>query len=131
MTTLRPTKPYKLLVNYRVYNHLQKRSAAQKGLDQVAFVTDGKWTKLGRTLCKYPHTKCFKCGEFGHYKSDCPGKDKTNNQETSNAGQTEIAMTTLQAPLAVTKSEINSMWILCDNESTVDIFKNKNILTKI
>jgi len=29
------------------------------------------------------------------------------------------------------KSEINPMWILCDNESTVDIFKNKDLITNI
>jgi len=43
--------------------------------------------------------------------------------------ETETALTTLYLTLAVTKREINPMWILCDNESTVDVFKNKSILT--
>ncbi len=29
------------------------------------------------------------------------------------------------------KRSINPMWILCNNESTVDIIKNKNMLTNI
>jgi hypothetical protein len=90
---------------------------------------------LDGSLCKYPHIKCFKCGEFGYYKSECPRKDTSKNKEITaaigNNEQTEIAMTTLQVTLAVMRSEIDSMWILCDNESTVDIFKNKNILTNI
>jgi len=33
--------------------------------------------------------------------------------------------------LAVIKEESNPMWILCDNESTVDIFKNTDLITNI
>jgi hypothetical protein len=38
---------------------------------------------------------------------------------------------TLHVVLAVMKVEINPMWILCDNESTVDIFKNRQMVTNI
>jgi len=31
----------------------------------------------------------------------------------------------------VTKQEINPMWILCDSESTVDVFRNRDILVNI
>lgn len=33
--------------------------------------------------------------------------------------------------LAAHQEEVDPMWILCDNESTVDIFSNKNILNNI
>jgi len=37
-----PTEAYNLLVNYRNYVTVNKRTAIQGGLDQVAFLTDGK-----------------------------------------------------------------------------------------
>jgi hypothetical protein len=37
-----PTEVYNLLVNYRNYVTVNKRTAIQGGLDQVAFLTDGK-----------------------------------------------------------------------------------------
>jgi hypothetical protein len=43
-----------------------------------------------------------------------------------------ISATTLitrAVTLAATNSEVNPMWILCDSESTIDIFRNKNLLT--
>jgi hypothetical protein len=36
-----------------------------------------------------------------------------------------------QARTLARKDGINPMWILCDNESTVDIIKNKNMVTNI
>jgi hypothetical protein len=38
---------------------------------------------------------------------------------------------TMHVALAVMRAEINPMWILCDVESTVDIFKNKDLITNI
>jgi hypothetical protein len=53
------------LVNYRNYITVNKRMLTQGRLDQVAFVTDGKRQRLeGR----FPHIKCFKCGEFSGIK---------------------------------------------------------------
>ena len=52
-----PTEAYNLLVNYRTYS-ANKRTAIQEGLDQVAFITDGKKLKTGK---EFPHIKCFKC----------------------------------------------------------------------
>jgi hypothetical protein len=45
--------------------------------------------------------------------------------------QTEVQLATMQVSLAVTKTEIDPMWILCDSESTVDIYKNRSMLTDI
>jgi hypothetical protein len=33
--------------------------------------------------------------------------------------------------LVVMRKEIDPLWILCDNESTIDIFKNKDILVNL
>lgn len=64
---------------------------------------------------KFPHIKCIKCGEFGHYKSNRPGKGM-KQLESQNQQSTETALMTLHVTLAV------MIWITCDNESTVDIF---------
>jgi len=40
-------------------------------------------------------------------------------------------LVTQHVALAVTKLTIDPMWILCDNESTMDVFNNKNMLVNI
>jgi len=42
-----------------------------------------------------------------------------------------VTLTTIHVALAVGKQEIDLMWILCDSESTVDIFRNKSLLVNI
>ena len=125
-----PTEAYNLLVNYRNYVTVNKRNSGQ--LDQVAFVTNGKKQKRDEdimSIIKFPNIKCFKCGEFGHCKSDCPGKKKQENRVEESGGQN--ALMTVHVALAVIRIEINPLWILCDNESTALIFKNKEMITNI
>jgi hypothetical protein len=134
-----PTEAYNLLVNYRNYVTVNKRNISQGGLDQVAFITEGKRQKVDKNFkidkdfLKFPNIKCFKCGQFGHCKSDCPGKKRTSTEDTDAEGENEVqsALMTMHVTLAIMKSEINLMWILCDNESTIDIFKNKDLITNI
>jgi hypothetical protein len=112
-----PTEAYNLLVNYKNYNSTKR--TAVPGLDQVAFVTEGKRMK---TDSQHPHIQCFKCKQYGHYKSDCPGKS------TENEGQIHvITATTLMTRakvMAASQDEIDPILIFCDNESTIDIIKN-------
>jgi hypothetical protein len=55
---MNPTEAYNILVNYRNHNN-NKRTNIPGGLDQVAFVTDGKHLKTGK---EFPYINCFKCG---------------------------------------------------------------------
>jgi hypothetical protein len=126
-----PTEAYNLLVNYRNYVTVNKRNVQQGGLDQVAFVTDGKRQKTDGEENKFPHIKCFKCSKSGHYKSDCPKRNQGNTSSDNAQESPQITLVTQHVTLAVTRLMIDPMWILCDNESTVDVFNNKEFLTNI
>jgi len=67
---------------------------------------------------------------LGIIKSDCP-KGKEDQTRSESSEQPQATLTTLHAALVVTKQEINPMWILCDSESTVDVFRNRDILVNI
>jgi hypothetical protein len=114
-----PMEAYYVLVNYQNYGNLNKRTATQGGLDQVTFVTEGKCTKPNGETVRFPHIKCFKCVEFGHYKSDCP---KNRSSEVSKTTEMEMETTlttfytTFYVALAGMKMEIDPLWFLCDNE---------------
>jgi hypothetical protein len=118
-----PTEAYNLLVYFKNYNS-NKRGVPDGGLDQVAFMSEGK--KL-RTDGKFPHIKCFRWGKFGHYKSDCSEKEKeksTKSEESTQYCQVVTATALMTKVMWMgRKEEINPMWILYDNESTIDIIK--------
>jgi len=59
---------FNLLVNHRNHVTVNKRNLTQSGLDQVAFITDGKKQEtedvkpLDKDFLKFSNIKCFKCG---------------------------------------------------------------------
>jgi hypothetical protein len=125
-----------LLDNYKNFNS-HKRGAPEGGLDQVAFITEGKKLKPNGN---FPHIKCYKCGKFGHYKSDCNEKkndEKRSGEATKSGEATEFCqvITAIELMTQVMwvekKEEINPMWILCVNESTIDIIKNLEMISNI
>ncbi len=70
--------------------------------------------------------KCFGCNQYGHYKSECRAKGKETSQVI-----TATTLMTQTTAMSVSKEKINPTWILCDNESTIDVIKMKNMSTNI
>jgi hypothetical protein len=100
--------------------------------------TDGK---------KYERIKCFNCEDFGHYSSVCPKpqagvqllqttastvseQDFSDSEEDTNFTFAIITDITLQQSRQ-SDNMIPDTWILLDSESTVSIFKNKNLVSNI
>ncbi len=56
---------------------------------------------------------------------------KKGSDGASEDQEPAVILTTMHVSLAVVKNDIDPMWILCDSESTVDIFKNRSLLVNI
>jgi Zinc knuckle len=76
--------------------------------ESVAFVTtvqEGNQSTRSTKAKFKDHITCFKCGEKGHYKSECTSKA----QESSNKS---LEGTTL----AHSGTDISKTWVLLDNQ---------------
>ncbi len=69
-----PMEAYNLLVNYRKYN--SNRNAREGGLEQLAFIAEGKQTKPEGDY--YPHIKRFKCRRNGTTRATAQGRMQIN-----------------------------------------------------
>ena len=86
---------------------------------------------------------CYKCNTTGHSSNECTkdteqGKQFLNNGENSNQedddydDEDECGNCTFTNILCDQSSNVVSTnWILLDNQSTVDVFQNRRILTNI
>jgi len=98
---------------------------------------------------------CYQCKQLGHYRNKCPllaeaekylnktkksKTDKAKKQVTvaksvkstrNNDSDDELVFVTQEIALASRKSLLDEYDILCDNQATISIFRNRNVSVNI
>ncbi|CAB9528877.1 unknown protein [Seminavis robusta] len=145
---------YNLLAGY-VPNRKNSRNARNNGNNNsqnsgtigrtvgrdVAFAQDGE-TESGTTLAvvsgtdgrKFPNITCFHCQQKGHYQQQCPTAEQSEGvQMLLNAKEYEGFGFLHPEDSGVTLSTtiIPSGWIILDNGSTINVFKDPALLRNI
>ena len=85
--------------------------------------------------------ECYNCGEFGHYATSCPNPKSEDAANMLNSAIEEGEFDDDSGHMFIQREEyseqptkhgnIPTQWILLDNQSTVDVFSNPNLLNNI
>jgi hypothetical protein len=72
------------------------------------------------------HITCFQCGQRGHYANEC-----TTRNEQQVQGSNSLVVGVEYHLFSQAASNIPATWILLDNQSTLDLFSNRNLLNSV
>jgi hypothetical protein len=106
----------------KVYNVLLRRKSEEvshvRQEDGVAFAQQN--VVPGRNGRSYPHVTCHGCDEAGHYQDQCPSAtaEQFQSQESTQL-------------FTKGTSHLPETWILPHNQSTMDLFGNRKLLTNV
>jgi Zinc knuckle len=141
------TAAFNLLVNWKEDANKTRRIVS----DGVAFPNDGVTLATpGRPRRDISTVECHNCGELGHYSSDCtkPRRQTAEqllmsgmesgefDDEASHTGFTFVNDAAYHPSTGITLnashgSRIPKTWLLLDNQSTVDVSHNPDLLERI
>ena len=137
------TDAYTRLINYKDPLSGIRANNTSTG---VSFTNDGVEQKQKKGKRNKDHITCHKCKQTGHYANECTGapnetvnattantEAEDNATETADSGECkhDHVSSTSQFTLTNVSHQIPSTWILLDNQSTIDVFSNKNLLSNI
>jgi hypothetical protein len=110
---------------HHAYNVLQRRSmpvlqSPLSGGDGVGLAQDSGGTR------NKDHLTCFQCGQQRHYANEYPTR-----HEQHFPGSNSMVVGMECHVFSQAASNIPATWILLDNQSTMDLFSNRNLLTNI
>ena len=137
---------YNLLLHWK-HNPRNVMRALNMSAMGGAFMQDGEEEERGSVHANNgrqgkdkSHIKCFRCKKMGHYANECPDKKKNETEgDTTGASMFLADLHGVESEDSVTgfqfsqgrRGAIPSHWILLDNQSTVDIFSNPDMLEGI
>lgn len=152
------TSAYNLLTNFKEDQRNMLRGPSNDGVSfntigeeeesavepAVVLATNG----AAKNQNEFPHITCHRCDKKGHYASACAEERQTSTQmlmagvnggefDSSPTGESfmfhtrgEVKHTSVTLNIKQ-NGPVSSSWILLDNQSTVDVFHNGNLLENI
>jgi hypothetical protein len=128
------------------FTNVREKATEKKVTNSTPVTTTGN--EKERVWVQPPpiHTvKCYECNKMGHYSNECPTKtavqllmagaesDAFDDNEHYAASSFQFMHVSSEDGMTFNQEEqmLPKSWILLDNQSTVDVFCNRSLLTSV